>query len=424
MERSTGSSDSESAWLRLGVIGYGNRGVIAQRAAEQDGRAEVTVVIEPHPAGRQRAARDFAPDRTRVIDSVDRLADGEVDAVFVTSPDHLHAEQAIALLERGVAVFVDKPLAITLPDADRILAAAHRTGTRLYVGHNMRHMPVIRLLKSLIDDGMIGEVKAVWCRYFVGDGGDRFFKDWHADRSKVNSLLLQKASHDLDVINWLAGGYPRRVVGTGGQTLYAGIEDRRDRSGQLVTDWLSRKDNWPPLAQRGLNPVIDVEDLSMVQLQLDNGVLASYQECHYTPDYWRNYTVIGTEGRLENFGLDHSGVVRLWNRRSEYLPNGDREFPIPNVEGGHHGADPALFREFLAFVRTGAPTETSPIAARQAVAAAALATESMRDGSTPRDVPPLPPELVAYFDGGQVAEPDRVAKNGLHLQQSFAETDH
>src|SRR5690606_9761324 len=142
---------------------------------------EVTVVIEPNPAGKRRAARDFDPDRVRVLDAVDQLGEGEVDAAFVTSPDHLHAEQTIALLERGIAVFVDKPLAITLAEADAILAAAHRTGSRLYVGHNMRHMPVIALIKSLIEEGAIGEVKAIWCRYFVGDGGDRFFKDWHAD---------------------------------------------------------------------------------------------------------------------------------------------------------------------------------------------------------------------------------------------------
>ena len=50
-------------------------------------------------------------------------------------------------------------------------------------------------------------------------------------------------------------------------------------------------------------------------MQLDNGVFASYQQCHYTPDYWRNYTVIGTEGRLENFGDDSDGVVNVWTRR-------------------------------------------------------------------------------------------------------------
>ena len=386
------------AKLRLGVIGYGNRGVIAPRAAAADGDAELVSVVEPHPAGRRRVHRDLGA--VHLVDRVEEILDDGLDAVFITTPDDSHADLADLLLRNRIAVFVDKPLAITLPEADRVLATAMESRTRLYVGHNMRHMPVITTMRKLINDGAVGEVKAIWCRYFVGDGGDRFFKDWHADRRRVNSLLLQKASHDLDVIHWLAGGYSTRVVGMGGQTLYAAIDDRMDRSDQVVRDWWSH-DNWPPAQQRGLNPVVDVEDLSMVQMALDNGVFASYQECHYTPDYWRNYTVIGTAGRLENFGLDGSGVIRVWDRRTNYTEHGDHEIPIPSVEGGHHGADPQLLAEFLDFVRTGRPTMTSPVAARQAVAAAALATESMRAGSAPRDVPPLAPELYDYFEAGQ-----------------------
>src|SRR5690606_6660557 len=114
-----------------------------------------------------------------------------------------------------------------------------------------------------------------------------------------------------------------------------------------------------------------------------------------------NYTIIGTEGRIENFGLGEGGVVRLWNRRSEFLEHGHEEIPIPHVPGGHHGADPALLREFLAFVRTGAPTRTSVVAAREAVATAATATVSMRSDSSALAVPPLDPELRDYFDAGQ-----------------------
>ena len=51
-----------------------------------------------------------------------------------------------------------------------------------------------------------------------------------------------------------------------------------------------------------LPPDIDIEDVSLVNMRLDNGVLAAYQQCHFSPDYWRNYTVIGDAGRLENFG--------------------------------------------------------------------------------------------------------------------------
>ncbi|WP_053205638.1 Gfo/Idh/MocA family protein [Jiangella muralis] len=388
--------------LRLGVVGNGNRGIIAKTAADLDPSSQVVAACDPLPRARDRAAERFGPGVVATA-TVDELIGVGVDAAFVTSPDHLHAEHACALLEAGVAVFVDKPLAITVEQADQILATARRTGSRLYVGHNMRHMPVIKLLRELIASGRIGEVKAIWCRYFVGDGGDRFFKDWHAERSKVNSLLLQKGAHDIDVIHWLAGGHASRVSAMGGLTVYGQVTDRTDRTGQVVTEWLDRERNWPPLAQTGLNPVIDVEDLSMMTMALDNGVYATYSECHYTPDYWRNYTVIGTEGRLENFGLGPGGVVRLWNRRTEFAPDGDETFPIPDAPGGHHGADPALLSEFLRFVREGGATQTSPVDARAAVAAAATATTSLRSGGGALDVPPLDAEVRAWFDAGQPA---------------------
>lgn len=388
--------------LRLGLVGNGNRGVIAQRAVADDGHAVVVAVADPHPAAQSRARERFGDD-VAVGADLDVVLEARPDAAFVTSLDHQHAEHAIALLRAGIAVFVDKPLATTLDDADRVLRAARESGSRLYVGHNMRHMPVIRLLRQLIDEGRIGQVKAIWCRYFVGDGGDRFFKDWHAERRNVNSLLLQKGAHDIDVIHWLAGGYSRTVSAMGGLTVYGDVTSREDRSGQLVSDWLDREKNWPPLAQQGLNPVIDVEDLSMMTMALDNGVYATYSECHYTPDYWRNYTVIGTEGRIENFGLGDDGVVKLWNRRTVHNPDGDEQFPIPRVEGGHNGADPALLAEFLEFVRSGAPTETSPVAAREAVAAGATATDSMRSDSSAREVPPLDPVLRRYFENGQAS---------------------
>ena len=389
-----------AAPLRLGLIGNGNRGVIAQRAADADGNAAVVAVADPLPRARERARQVYG-DQAWVGESVAGVIEAGVDAAFVTSLDHQHAEHTVALLRAGVDVFVDKPMATTLADADLMLATARETGSKLYVGHNMRHMPVIRLMHDLVAEGRIGEVKAIWCRYFVGDGGDRFFKDWHAERANVNSLLLQKGAHDIDVIHWIAGGYTRRVSAMGALTLYGDVTSREDRTGQLVSEWLDRDRNWPPRSQQGLNPVIDVEDLSMVTMALDNGVFATYSECHYTPDYWRNYTIIGTEGRIENFGLGEEGVVRLWNRRAEYSAEGDEQFPIPHGEGGHHGADPALLAEFLEFVRTGAPTRTSPVAAREAVATGAVATASMRSGSGALDVPALDPLLQAYFDGGQ-----------------------
>ncbi|WP_123311557.1 Gfo/Idh/MocA family protein [Curtobacterium sp. JUb34] len=384
--------------LRVAVIGMGQRSAIARHvaeavAAEPALRAQVVAVADVTAAGRERGRAEY-PDALVVEHHRDLT--GQVDAAIVTTPDRTHAEIAIDLLRAGIAVYLEKPLAITVEDADAVLNTAAETGTPLYVGHNFRHAAVVRLMREIVDRGEIGEVKAVWCRHFVGNGGDYYFKDWHADRANVNSLLLQKASHDLDVIHALGGGDTSRVVGMGSLSVYGDVTDRRDRSGELMGDWFSH-DNWPPLAQTGLNPVVDVEDVSMVMMTLDNGVQASYEQCHFTPDYWRNYTVIGTEGRLENIGDTGGGVVKVWTHRRGWDTAGDREYPIDGVEDGHADADLITMTEFLRSVALGEPTELSPIAARAAVAAGALATRSLRTGSVPIDVPPLPAETIAHF---------------------------
>lgn len=386
--------------LRVGVVGLGNRGAFAQGIHRPGRGAQVVVAADPNSGAFERAQEWFGTDVATTTDHRD-LLEADLDAVMILSPDHTHEDLAVEFLTAGIAVYVEKPLAITIEGCDRILEAARKSGTRLYVGHNMRHMNVVLLMRDLIQRGEIGEVKAVWCRHFVGNGGDYYFKDWHAERQYSNSLLLQKGAHDIDVIHWLAGGYTQRVTAMGGLTVYGQVTDRGGNVGKRVRDWLSY-DNWPPLSQTGLNPVVDVEDLEMVTMALDNGVFATYQQCQYTPDYWRNYTVIGTEGRIENFGVtEENAVVRLWNKRAGFNPDGDEVFAVPRGEGGHGGADVPILSEFIHFVREGGATNTSPVAARQSVAAGVLAAQSLRNGSTPLDVPPLDEDLIRYFDGGQ-----------------------
>ena len=391
--------------LNIGIVGFGARASLWTEAHRPGRGSRVVAVCDP--AERARADARTALPEASVTESLDELLAMGLDAVMVLTPDHQHARVAIAALEAGVPVFCEKPLAVTVEDADAILETARRTGTRLYVGHNMRHMSVIVLMRRLILEGRIGEVKAIWCRHFVGNGGDYYFKDWHAERQNTTGLLLQKGAHDLDVIHWLAGAYTTEVAAMGSLSVYGGIDDRRDRSGERLRDWFSL-DNWPPTAQTGLNPVIDVEDISMVNMRLGNGVLASYQQCHFTPDYWRNYTVIGTEGRIENFGDVSGSEVRLWNRRHHGAAPADETFIVPEAaeDAGHDGADALLVAEFLRFVRDGGLTDTSPVAAREAVAAGIRATESLRGDGGSLLVPPLDRDLVDYFERGQAAGPD------------------
>ena len=384
--------------LLVGIIGSGGRGVGLGAAIHSPNRgARVVACCDMNLQTLARNRAFYGPDTFTTTDYSELLA-RDLDAVIVSTPDFLHEEHAVAALARGLAVFVEKPMAITIEGCDRMLRQAVKSRARLYLGHNMRHMPFVRKMKELIDDGAIGEVKACWARHFVGHGGDYYFRDWHAERRFTHGLLLQKAVHDLDVIHWLCGGFSRTVTAMGALTLYGEVKDRlpATRRARHLEPPQVRLEVWPPASQRGLNHRIDVEDLSQVQMQLDNGVLAQYAQCHYTPDYWRSYVVIGSQGRIENFGNGERGTtVRLWNSRKRgYHARGDRVFRIPTRTAAHGGSDDAIMNEFKRFAREGGPTETSPIAARESVATGFTATESLRAGGMPRRVPALSPRLI------------------------------
>jgi predicted dehydrogenase len=379
--------------LRIGVIGAGGRGGLVLSAHCPEKGVRVVAGADVNPAALAKFKLDFGPDVFVTEDYRKLLALKDIGAVFVTSPDFLHEEHAVAALKAGKAVYLEKPMAITLRGCDRILRTAFEHKSKLYLGHNMRHMRVIRKMRELILGGAIGRVKAGWCRHFVGYGGDAFFKDWHADRSKSTSLLLQKGAHDIDVLHWLCGGYSARVTALGGLVVYGQIKDRHSPKERGDASW--RPENWPPLSLKGLNPVMDVEDISMMLMQLDNGVFASYQQCHFTPDGWRNYTIIGTEGRIENVTEE---CIKLWNRRTNCNPYGDEQFYVPPPAGGHGGADTSIVAEFVAHVRFGKKATTSPVAARYSVAAGCMAAHSLRHGGIPMNIPKLPPKIAAYFN--------------------------
>ncbi|OGV32727.1 MAG: hypothetical protein A2020_05985 [Lentisphaerae bacterium GWF2_45_14] len=134
----------------------------------------------------------------------------------------------------------------------------------------------------------------------------------------------------------------------------------------------------------------------MIMMSLDNGVQASYMQCFYTPDSERNYTFIGTHGRVENIGDHGDCEIHVWTER------GSRTHPdiihkVKAVEGGHGGADPVMIKSFIEFVRNDIVPNTSPLAARNSVATGVLGHKSMRHGSIPKEIPPVSKYLSEYF---------------------------
>ncbi|MBM3495446.1 MAG: Gfo/Idh/MocA family oxidoreductase, partial [Armatimonadetes bacterium] len=351
--------------LRIGMIAVGGRGGMWRHWHEPDGgRSRIVAGADISADALARFREQHGGDAFTTQDYREMLERPDVDAVAVCSPDYCHEEHALAALQAGKHLFLEKPMAITTEGCDRILEAWKASGKRMMIGFNMRYMSIFRVVKEIVDSGAIGELKAVWVRHFVGYGGDFYYHDWHAKRANTTSLLLQKGSHDIDMIHWITGAYTRKVAGFGALGYFGGsqADDLTCDACPEVGDCIEAQ---PGSSRRqcAFRREVDVEDNQMLIMELDRGIRAAYLQCHFTPDYHRNYVFIGTEGRVENSEPE----MRVWvktRRSNTYRELADREYTVKPSAGGHGGADPVICRDFVDMVLDGKEPVATPMAGR------------------------------------------------------------
>ncbi|WP_096436810.1 Gfo/Idh/MocA family protein [Alteribacter populi] len=371
--------------VKMGIIGAGLRSGIAKYWHHPDGDSQVVAVADVAAEKLKAFQKNINEDAFITTDYRKLLARDDIDAVAVLSPDFLHEEHVIAALQAGKHVYSEKPLAITVEGCDRILEEQKKSGKHLMIGFNMRYMSMYQTMKGIVDSGTIGDIKAVWVRHFVGHGGYFYYHDWHGNSKNTTSLLLQKGSHDLDVIHWITGAYTKKVSAFGSLDFFGG-----DKPNDLSCPTCSEKDvcteySAHTLVECAFREEIDVEDNNMLIMEMENGIKASYLQCHFTPDYQRNYTFIGTKGRIENSELE--GKVYVKTRKSHsWHEYSDITYDIKKEKGSHGGADPKICKDFIDLVLYSKKPLTTPFAGRMSVAVGCAATESIRSGGKVVDV--------------------------------------
>lgn len=365
--------------VRLGIIGYGLRGGLAKYWHKPDGKSMVVGLADVSEERLEKFQKEVNEHAFVTTDYHELLARQDIDAVAILSPDYLHEEHAIAALRAGKHVFCEKPLAITVEGCDRIIEESKKAGKHLMVGFNMRYMSMYQTMKEIIDSGVIGDLKAVWVRHFVGYGGYFYYHDWHGTAKNTTSLLLQKGSHDLDVIHWITGKYTKKVSAFGSLDYYGG-----DKPNTLTCPECEIKDTCPEatlnyFTQCAFREEIDVEDNNMLIMELEGGIKASYLQCHFTPDYSRNYTFIGTKGRLENDDVNDKIIVKT-RKSNSWHEFSNITYDMKKEEGSHGGADPKICNDFIELVLHNKQPLTTPFAGRMSVAVGCAASESIRSG--------------------------------------------
>ena len=186
--------------LGWGVVGIG-RIVLTRVAPAIIGDEECALIAGvSRDLGRaQEFARTFGA-RSAYDDYAEMLADPAVEAVFVATPNALHADAVVAAAEAGKHVLCDKPMATDVPGALRAVDACRSAGVRLGVNFHYRHMPWVRDLRRLVRDGAIGEVRAV---HIEAGAGVSAPGDWRADPALAGlGTVYSHGVHVLDLLRF------------------------------------------------------------------------------------------------------------------------------------------------------------------------------------------------------------------------------
>jgi len=183
--------------VKVGIVGAGYIGGVHATLLAKDERVSVPMV---HDVLVERAEQLARSTGARIANSIDELIDG-VDAVYVATPNTKHTAIAMAAIGGGKHVFCEKPMALTLEDADRAIAAAHNAGVALQVGFNRRFADDFAAMRSKIADGAIGMPQLL--RSLTRDPG---ITADVAARVKPWTIFNETLIHDFDTLCWLNPG--------------------------------------------------------------------------------------------------------------------------------------------------------------------------------------------------------------------------
>src|SRR5579883_1958111 len=201
-------------------------GAVMVRAAARHPGVVLTAAADPQPVPREAFARDF--NARTYADARALCEDSAVEAVYIATPHQFHAEHALAAAEHGKHVILEKPMALTLADCDRIIAAVDRAKVHLIVGHTHAFDPAVREMRRLIASGELGALGMIaswnYTNYLY-----RPRRPEELDTARGGGILFNQLPHQIDVVRLLGGGLVRSVRAHAG-----GLDPARPTEGHAV----------------------------------------------------------------------------------------------------------------------------------------------------------------------------------------------
>lgn len=325
------------------------------------------------------------------------LREQRIDRVIVTTVDATHDGYICGAMEAGCDVITEKPMTTDREKVERILATRDRTGRSLRVAFNYRYAPRNSKAKELLQSGVIGEVQSVHFEWLLNTThGADYFRRWHRDKANSGGLMVHKATHHFDLVNWWIDGVPERVFGVGDLKFYGekNAERRGDRyftergrehpdlasdpfaldlagNDELKALYLDAEAESGYLRDRSVfSDPIGIEDDMSVIVRYRSRATMTYHLTAYSP--WEGYRVAfnGNRGRIElecvekpyvsagegdhNFARNVLGNAEAYEVAEPTTLTIHRHWQKPvridmpeTNEGGHGGGDALLLKDLF-----------------------------------------------------------------------------
>jgi len=261
--------------LAVGLIGCGSMGMGLAKRLHAREEAAITAVADVSGEAAAKAAQEFGAAQFKDYRAL--LESGDVGAVIIATPNNTHKEIAVAAAQAGKAVFLEKPMALSVADCDQILAAAEAAGIKLMVGQVLRLLPPFIKIREIIASGELGEPWAI----FVTRMGGRGFDGWRSHRAVAGGILYEVHVHELDFMRSVCGDACAVSAVTG----------------------------------HFANPQMEYEDTALVNLRFKSGALGSLHACYVAVRGGAYGKILCSEGALDYTWSD--GVIRYQKKEGE-----------------------------------------------------------------------------------------------------------
>lgn len=368
------------------------------------------------------------------------IAQEKPDGVIVTTPDYYHHEYICRSMRSGCDVVTEKPMTTDAGKCQEVIDAANETGQSLVVTFNYRYSPPRSQLKEVLMSGVIGKVLSVEFKWLLDTShGADYFRRWHRQKANSGGLMVHKATHHFDLVNWWISSIPVEVSAFGSRVFYNSAQARRyglqDHGQRCLECPVSQKCNFF-LDMKGNDALkelyldqesyddyfrdkcvfgddISIEDTMNVSVRYKSGVFLSYSLNAFSP--WEGYLVAfnGTKGRVEHMCQESSYINSDGSVPGELKAEGTwtRVFPhfkapynieIRQGKGGHGGGDIVMLEDIFGKNRPADPLKraASHVQGAYSILTGIAANKSMAENSIVHcsDLVSGLPEEVGYTE--------------------------